>query len=255
VRVLAIVHSDDAGPGVFLDVFKEEDVTVETWEPHTQPERPTDLSIYDAVIAFGGVANPPEVDKYPWIPAELDLLRQALKECKPILGVCLGCQMLAEASGTRTRPASIPEVGFYDVKLTRAAAADPIFSDLPAELITSVRADSYAVKRSFEAVEWHEFEVPLPPRATALAKSDTCLQAYRLGSSAWGVQFHPEVTAEDFGKWLDEADSDASWNLLGLDRDDLQAEVDAKLERWNEFGRTLVRRFLGVAAERKAAVS
>jgi GMP synthase (glutamine-hydrolysing) len=236
-------------------VFKEQDVTLETWEPHVQPERPTDLSAYDAVIPFGGVANPPEVDKYPWIPAELALLRQALAEDKPILGVCLGSQMLAEASGTRTRPATIPEVGFYEVKLTRAAESDPIFSDLPKDLVTTRRSDSFSVKRSFEAVEWHEYEVPLPPRATALAKSDTCLQAYRLGKNAWGVQFHPEVTVEDFNKWLDDSETDSSWQLLGLDRDDVEAEADQKLARWNEFGRTLVRRFLHVVAERTALQS
>lgn len=250
MRILAIVHSDDAGPGVFRDVFGEGGVTVDIWEPHRQPERPTDLSAYDAVIPLGGEANPPEVDRYPWIPDEIALLRQALDEDKPVLGVCLGSQMLAEASGTRTRPAAIPEVGFYEVRLTRAADTDPLFKDLPAGLVKSVRADSYALRRSFEAIEWHGFEVPLPPSATALARSETCLQAYRLGANAWGVQFHPEVTAEGFIRWLDQAGSDSSWQLLDLDRDEVEAEIKAKIERWNDFGRTLVRRFLAVAATR-----
>ncbi len=248
MKVLAIVHDDDSGPGVFLDVVSEEGVTLDTWVPTKDAQAPADLSGYDALMIFGGAAHPSQIKDLSWMAAEVALLKRALKQRKPMLGVCLGAQLIAEAAGTRTRRAAIPEIGWYEVKLTKAAETDPLFADLPAELISARRADSFAVKRSFEALEWHTYEVPLPASATALAQSDTCLQAYRLGANVWGVQSHPEVTPEDYTHWLSSGETDPSWLLLGLDRDDLQHEADEKLERFNELGRTLARRFLHAAA-------
>ena len=99
-----------------------------------------------------------------------------------MLGVCLGAELIAEAEGTATRRATRPEIGWYDVKLTAAGASDPVLGP------TGPR---------FQALEWHSYEVVLPSRATALARSDSCLQAFRIGGHAWGIQFHAEATGAD----------------------------------------------------------
>ena len=188
MRVLTIVHQPEVGPGVFLDPLAASGANVETWMPPDATEPPSALESYDAILSFGGDAHPMQHDRFPWLIDEKRFLAAALKARKPMLGLCLGAELIAEAEGSATRRASRPEIGWYDVKLTAAGVTDPVIG--------------FAGPR-FQALEWHSYEVVLPSRATALARSETCLQAYRIGGHAWGIQFHAEVTGSDFEQWLE----------------------------------------------------
>ncbi len=123
--------------------------------------------------------NADQEDAHPWIGEQKRLLAELVEGGSPLLGVCLGAQLLAEAIGGRARRASAPEIGWPTVELTPEGAADPLLGPLAP---------------SFEAFQWHSYECDLPESAIVLARSAVCVQAYRYGPAAWGIQFHAEVS-------------------------------------------------------------
>jgi GMP synthase (glutamine-hydrolysing) len=235
MRVLTIVHDEDAGPGVFFDALAPSGAEVDTWLIPTQMALPAPASDYDAILSFGGSANPDQADSHPWLTVERRFLADALRERVPLLGVCLGAELIAEAQDTSTRRMQRPEIGWYDVALTAAGAEDPLLGP---------------IGQPFPALEWHSFEVVLPASATELARSANCLQSFRVGDHAWGIQFHAEVTGADFQHWIDEFRTDDGFVELGIEPEALSSQTRARIVGWNELGRGLCARFLEVAAAR-----
>jgi GMP synthase (glutamine-hydrolysing) len=226
-RILSIIHQRDAGSGVFADI----DAELDEWMPPEAP--PPSLEDYDAVMVFGGAMNVDQEERLHWLRPEKELLREVLDRGLPVLGVCLGSQLLAEAAGAEPRPAREPEIGWHEVELMSEASDDPLLAGLPARL---------------EAFSWHSYEAPLPPGAVPLARSPVCLQAFRLdGRAAWGLQFHAEVTEDTVRDWLTDYRSDADAVRIGLDPDALRGETEQRIGAWNETGRAIARRFLEAA--------
>lgn len=234
MRILAIVHESDAGPGVFEQAVSAAGHALEIWQP-AQGEWVPKASQYGALLTFGGGMHPDQEDAHPWLASEKRLLAEALEAAIPVLAVCLGAELLGGAAGAPARPAAAPEVGWYPVWTTDAAKRDPVLAGLPDR---------------FEALEWHSYESPLPPGGVALAQSDTCLQAYRLGDSAWGVQFHAEVTLESFESWIDFYGADPDAIRAGISPVELRRKTRARITDWNRIGYDLCTRFLMVAAGR-----
>jgi GMP synthase-like glutamine amidotransferase len=229
IRALAIVHQDDAGPGVFAEAFAAAGVKLDEWMISAAGSPPAgDLAPYDAVAVFGGAMHADEEDRHPWLAEEKRLLADLLKAGKPLLGVCLGSQLLAGAAGAEVRRLPKPEIGWHEVVLQPAAADDPVLGFLP---------------ERFTAFGWHSYEADLPPGATPLARSDTCLQAYRASETAWGIQFHAEVSAADLDHWTVNYDEDPDAVAIGLDPEALGRRNAQEIEQWNETGRALCRRF------------
>ncbi|HKH13147.1 MAG TPA: type 1 glutamine amidotransferase [Solirubrobacterales bacterium] len=229
MRALAIVHQPDAGPGVFAEALRSRGVELDQWLIPDGPP-PAEPSGYDAVLTFGGAMHADQEADHPWLQGEKSLLAELIDRRVPLLGMCLGSQLVAEAAGTAARRASAPEIGWHEVELTPAADHDPLLAGLP---------------RRFEAFQWHSYETPLPPGATALARSPVCLQAYRLEGPVWGIQFHAEVSAEDAEHWIDDYRSDPDAVRVGLDADSLRQRTRAAIADWNRLGRALCERFLG----------
>jgi GMP synthase-like glutamine amidotransferase len=163
---------------------------------------------------------------HPWLREENLFLQRLLDTGMPVLGICLGAQLLAKAAHADVGPVDEPEIGWYTVELTEAAADDPLLGRLPAR---------------FAAFQWHYYGHGLPAGAVELARSSVCTQAFRLGDSAWGVQFHPEVTLEQVEGWLEEDEP------IPLDRERLLADTRERIDAWNELGRTLCSAFVDVA--------
>jgi GMP synthase (glutamine-hydrolysing) len=230
MRALAIVHQNDAGPGVFADEMRDRGVQLEEWllsERGTGP--PREIAEYDAVLTFGGAMHADQEDRHPWLRFEKDFLAAMLDDGMPLLAVCLGCQLLAEAAGGTARRASEPEIGWREVEIDAAAADDPVIGPLAPR---------------FVGFQWHSYEAVPPDGAVVLAHSPVCAQAYRIGDNAWGIQFHAEVTAADARKWIDDYRSDEDAVRTGVDPDALRAETDEKIGGWNQLGRELCGRFL-----------
>jgi GMP synthase (glutamine-hydrolysing) len=227
VRVLAIVHQRDAGPGVFADEIRARGDRLDEWLISEQAEPPTDPAVYDAVMTFGGATNTHEEEKHAWLRQEKKLLVELLEAGRPLLCACLGTQLLAEAAGGEVRRSSEPEIGWRKVTRTPETRGDPILGT-----------------RDFEAFQWHSYEAVPPAGAVILARSAICPQAYRIGERAWGIQFHAEVSAADVERWIDGWDEDEDAVRIGLDPEALRAETREKIVGWNRFGRELCGRFV-----------
>jgi GMP synthase (glutamine-hydrolysing) len=222
------VHGQDAGPELFGPLVAEAGHRMETWS--FEQGTPPPLDAYDAVLVFGGSMHPDQDDLFPWLPVESDWLRPLLEGPIPTLGICLGSELLARAAGAWVGALAAPEIGWTEVELTEAGRGDPVLSALP---------------ERFVALQWHSYAHELPDGAVALADNAASLQAFRLGT-CWGVQFHPEVTEPQLGRWIgDEGDPPP-------DRERLRTETREQIGGWNELGRRLCRSFLA-AAERLGA--
>jgi GMP synthase-like glutamine amidotransferase len=232
VRVLSIVHQPDAGPGVFAEAIEAHGVEHHQWLIAAEAEPPDEPFSYDAVMTFGGAMNCDQEDRYGWLRPEKELLTELLERETPLLGVSLGSQLLAEAAGAPPERLPAPEIGWHEVGVSLEASGDPLLAPLAPR---------------FSAFQWHSYAAPLPPGATQLAESAACLQAYRIGDWAWGIQFHAEVTAEDAERWTADYRSDPDAVRVELDPDALREDTAAAIGSWNELGRGLCGRFLDVA--------
>lgn len=232
MRVLAIVHQRDAGPGVFAAAIAERGGELDVWLPPEGGAAPADPLGYDAVLVLGGAVHPDQGPDHGWLEEERVLLARLLAREVPLLGLCLGGQLVAAAGGGTPRRAARPEIGWHRVELTAEGRQDPLLAPLAP---------------GFEAFQWHSYEFPLPPEAVALAQSDVCLQACRIGPSAWALQFHPEVSAGDALDWIDDYRSDEDAVRIGLDPQALRTETEAKIAAFNQLGRDLCARWLDVA--------
>ncbi len=194
VRVLVLQHSAIDVPGVFGEVLAEAGAAwraVDPWRGEPIPP----LAGWDALLAMGGPQQTDQESRHPWLRAEKTFLREAVAKGVPVLGVCLGCQLLAEACGGQVGPLAEGEVGVLEFALTAEGRGDPLFAGLPDRPT---------------AMQWHLNAVSaLPPGAHLLARSSACaVQAFRIGRTAYGVQFHMEVDAalvrgvEDFPDYV-----------------------------------------------------
>lgn len=186
---ILVLEPDPAAP---LDRFESwllgSDVRVSVLRPHASDPLP---ETFDAagLIVLGGRTTLTDADEYPWLAGARNLLRQAVAAEVPVLGICLGAQLLGQATGgTVTVGEGGTELGTVQVRWTRAAAHDPLFAGAP---------------DPFVAGSFHRDAVAeLPPGGILLGSTDLYPhQVFRVGARAWGVQFHPEVGAERYSTW------------------------------------------------------
>jgi GMP synthase-like glutamine amidotransferase len=232
VRILAIVHQPDAGPGVFAAAIRERGAELDVWLPPEGVPAPADPLGYDAVLVLGGAVHPDQEANRGWLGEEKELLKRLLAAEVPLLGLCLGGQLVAAAAGAAPRRARGPEIGWHRVELSPEGREDPLLAPLAP---------------GFEAFQWHSYEFPLPPGAVALAESEVCLQGCRIGAAAWALQFHPEVSPADALHWIDDYRSDPDAIRIGLDPEALRGETEAKIGAFNQLGRDLCGRWLSQA--------
>jgi GMP synthase (glutamine-hydrolysing) len=179
------------------------------------------------LIVMGGPQTVYQLDRYPYLRDEIRLIEAALCENKPILGVCLGSQLLAAALGAKVYRNADREIGWYPVRLSAAAQDDRLLRGLPSE---------------FVAAHWHSDVFGLPADAVALASSEkTPIQGYRYGDRAYGFLFHAEMTAEilealvaEFGEGL---------QRVGIDGAAILADAPRYLPKLNVLGETIFSRW------------
>jgi GMP synthase (glutamine-hydrolysing) len=232
MRIVSLVHGEDARTELFGPVVAAAGHELDEWgfDAGISPPRP--LESYDAVLVFGGAVHPDQDGLYTWLRDEVEWLSNALARRVPMLGVCLGSQLLARAAGSWVGPLEEPEIGWHEVELTEAGLADPVLSALPAR---------------FEALQWHHYQHGLPEGAVELARNVASLQGFRLGEACWGVQFHPEVTEPQLERWMADKDDPPP------DAEALRGETRERIGGWNELGRRLCRAFLAAAEDLAAA--
>ncbi|MTL14913.1 type 1 glutamine amidotransferase [Nocardia seriolae] len=211
--VLIVQHVEVEQPGLMLAVLRDHDIPtvtrILTAEPGVAAEDLPAVTDLAGLVIMGGPMSADATDAHPALKLERELLTQALRSGLPMLGICLGSQLLARAAGLTVRPGGrghSDELGW--APLRNVDRTDPVVGPL---------ADAPAV------LHWHGDRIEADATTTVLAATEsTPVQAFRAGPAAWGLQFHPEVGPELLDRWLAEPDFAAeAHRVLGPDALDL----------------------------------
>ncbi len=188
-KILVFQHVPYEPLGTLDPLLKEAGFRIRYVNFGRTPEARPQLERYEALIILGGPMNSDQIDTYPNLITEVDIIREALARDMSILGICLGAQLLAKALGGSVARNARREIGWYDVELTAAGRDDPVLQ---------------AFSRSQEVFQWHEDGISLPPDgAVLLASSEISpVQAFRHGEHAYGFQFHLEASLPLIERWL-----------------------------------------------------
>ena len=155
---------------------------------HRDPDARPDIARYDALIVLGGPQMPDQAERHPHLAVEMRCIEGALERDIPVLGICLGAQLLAHTLGAPVRPMKRWEMGWHDIEPTHYSAADSLFC---------------ALVEPQPAFHWHGYTFDLPEGAVHLAHSELCEnQAFRYGSNAYGLQCHLELDERLINRWL-----------------------------------------------------
>jgi GMP synthase (glutamine-hydrolysing) len=158
-------------------------------------EMPTeDWEKVAALIVLGGPMKVDEEKKFPFLRWEKRIIRAAIDDAVPVLGICLGAQLIASTLGTAIFHGPVKEIGWSPISITPHGQVDSLLGYLP---------------ESATVFQWHSDGFELPPGAIRLASSaHYSTQAFRLGKTIYGLQFHLEVTPRMIERWLDERSKD-----------------------------------------------
>jgi GMP synthase (glutamine-hydrolysing) len=232
--VLVLQHIACEPPGAFEDVLTAAGADIHRVELDEGEPLPS-WQNYVAIVAMGGPMSVNDDAELPWLTAEKQAIADAVKAGVPYWGSCLGVQLLAASLGARVYSGTQPEVGVLPVTLTDDGRSDPVFAGLPPEFLT---------------LQWHGDTFDLPDGATLLASSPAYPnQAFRVGQTAYGVQFHVEVTEQMAREWAQvPAYAEYADRVLGaggIDR--LMTDFDAARERMLGVGRRMFERWVEIA--------
>ena len=209
MSILIIEHSNLSGSHRLGQRLLRDGHNLQTVRVHLGEQLPENLDEVDGVISCGG-PQAPDCDE-SWTTQELALLKDADELQIPILGICLGSQLLARALGGEIAPSCAPEMGWYDLTLTAVGREDVLFAGQP---------------WCGPQLQWHHWEViSLPQDAMTLATSERCnIQAWTRGINTYAVQFHPECSRETITEWI--ADDARTLSEVGIDSASIEAESD-----------------------------
>jgi GMP synthase (glutamine-hydrolysing) len=223
-------HQANTSLGILEGVFDEMGVEWRYVDCWTGAELP-DLSETSALVVLGGRMNVDDTKAYPHLVAVKWLMRAATDSGLPVLGICLGAQLLARSLGAKVHRAATREIGFLEVEATDS---DPWV------------LEPFAPR--MRLFHWHEDTFTLPRDARlALAGRAGELQAFKVGDRAFGVQFHLEITTSLIADWCDATtDLEPTW---GVTKEDLLAQADEHLETQQVAAREVARRFIGLLSD------
>lgn len=187
MRVAIVENTRVTHHGLVGVALHERAALIDLHRPWTGEALPTAPDA-DALVVFGGEQAATDDDIHPYLPRLADLMAGYTQADKPVLGICLGSQVLARAYGARNHIGTAPEFGWTDVALTDCGRADPVLGVLPDR---------------FPVFQWHSDTFTLPVGAVHLAHSATAThQAFRIGRATYGTQFHFEASRAVVADWL-----------------------------------------------------
>lgn len=187
-RLLILQHVAAEPRGTLIPLIRERGHRLRYVNFEREPEARPEVDRYDGLIVLGGPMNVADHGQRTHLRTEMQLIERALKQDKPILGICLGAQLLAHVLGAAVRPHHQAEIGWYRLASTPAGRSDPIL---------------HPVGESAPVFQWHSHAFDIPLCATHLASTASCEnQAFRHGDKAYGFQFHLEADAALVQRWL-----------------------------------------------------
>jgi GMP synthase (glutamine-hydrolysing) len=229
---MVIQHESYEALGTWGPILREQGKRIRYVNFERTPDADPAVDRYDAVILLGGYMGVYETDRYSHLKVELKLIEQALKKGLPVLGICLGAQILASVLGASVRKHTEREMGWYDLALTEAGLVDPILGHFrPVEKVFQSHGDIFDIPKS----------------AVHLARSKVCEgQAFSYGKNVYGLQFHLEVNRVIVKDWLAMPENreifSASQGKFAPDR--MEQDTDLYLSRSTSLSEETFRRFL-----------
>jgi GMP synthase (glutamine-hydrolysing) len=189
-KILVVVHDIDDHLNEMANPIAEAGILMDTWDVQNDSVGRPDLDQlgqYSGIISLGAHAGVLEEAKHPWMGHERKIMNWALETETPLLGLCFGSQLLASTAGSRVYKAEIGEFAWTKVEMLPEAAKDPVIG------VLGERADAF---------HFHYDTFELPKNAVLLGESDGMIEAFRVGSSAWATQFHPEIGLSQQLAWF-----------------------------------------------------
>lgn len=181
MRLHVIVHAPFEKLGAIKNWAKDKAHTITETHIYNNENLPPQNE-FDFLIVMGGPQSPLQTGKFPYLLDEIAFIKSTVKAKKPIIGICLGAQLIGEALGAKTEKSEFKEIGLYPVQLTKEGLEDPVFKTFG---------------REFNVMHWHNDMPGIAKNAVLLAKSKGCAhQAFRYGDRIYGLQFHLEMTSE-----------------------------------------------------------
>jgi GMP synthase-like glutamine amidotransferase len=186
-NILVFQNEECEHLGVFSKILNENNISYQYIKLYEEEEIPN-LNDYSAIIILGGPMNVYEERKYPFLKKENSSIKEALKINKPMLGICLGAQIIARAAGAKVYPAKRKEIGWFTIDLTIEGREDNVFKGL---------------ERQFNVFQWHGDTFDIPTESSKLATSNLIPnQAFSIGKTTYALQFHLEVTNQMISEWV-----------------------------------------------------
>ncbi len=188
--ILIVQNEACEGPGTLASHLSSHALPFKVLRLFERRISPPTLAGASHLVVLGGPMNVYQEEEFPFLKTECHLLEQAVRSDLPMLGICLGAQLLARVLGAKVTKAPVPEIGWYDVELTAEGKSDPALSTLGEKL---------------RVFQWHGDTFEVPQGAVLLARSETCAnQAFRYGRNVYALQFHIEVDGDMIGEWFEE---------------------------------------------------
>ncbi|MDH4028354.1 MAG: hypothetical protein OEU95_05955 [Nitrospirota bacterium] len=191
MNVLIIKNIATEGPGTIADFLKQKGVPYQIFNMFEPGEMP-DILYFTHLVVLGGPMAVYEMDIFPFLRTEAAVIRSFINSGRPVLGICLGAQMIAHVLGARVYPGGTKEAGWYNVSLTPEGMEDAAVSALSVD------------KRPLaEVFQWHGDTFDLPEKAVRISSSEVYPnQAFRYENNVYALQFHIEVTPEIIREWF-----------------------------------------------------
>lgn len=221
--LLVFQHEPHEGPGRLGVILRDFGCSLHLIRTYAGETIPATLADVDGVIVLGGCMNTCDAPTLPWMAREIEIIKEAHAANIPVLGICLGAQLIAEALGGEVGPAEKPEIGMGKVSLSFFGSTDPMLVGLPYEFLAA-HAHGQEVKK-----------MPAGGTPAALIGSKGCKnQAFRAGLRTYGFQYHFEWTLAQIEAAID---AEPQWlTILGVEAAALKAEAKAAYPRYEELG-------------------
>lgn len=248
MKILAVLNHDDAPPEIVGERVAARGGTLIEVNPHDNPhdnshcggDLPEDAHGFDAILVLGGVMSASDLDGYPAFGPVTSLMRAFHAARKPVLGICLGSQLLALAFGKPVVRHRELEFGFVPLRVTAAGAADPLLAGLA---------------REPHLFQWHVDTFELPDRAVLLMSGEGCRnQAFRVGAGSYGFQCHFEVGEALIWRWMclgrETLARELGPRAAGID-DEIAAQIARHMAAARAFACALSERWLDLVERRQ----
>lgn len=227
MRAGIIQNAQQEEPGILMNLLAENGWTWETIHAYQKDSSFSNLLNVNLIIILGGPMSVYDEACPPFIKDEIDFIHQALIKRIPMLGICLGAQLIARAAGARVYCAKQREIGWYKVWFTKEGRQNLLFKGFP---------------DMFPVLQWHQDTFDIPEGAIHLIASEpVCNQAFRMEDLVYGLQFHLEVTGEMTQDWLSDSDNEPS--LAGISKHQILMEMDSYLPQIQPLARSFFSRF------------